>query len=76
MFSVIAASSFKKYSSGGVIPPTNELAINILTPTEGQTVTTGSKLTFEIAGATSLNIVEPTEGETVTLPYKLKFKIE
>lgn len=76
MFSVIAASSFRRYGSGGEIPPTNELAISIITPTEGQTVTEGSKTTFKIVGATGLNITEPTEGQTVNLPSKTKLKVE
>lgn len=73
MFSTIAASSFRVNGSGS---PTNELAINIITPTEGQTVTAGSKTIFRIEGATSLNITQPTEGETVTLPSKTKIRIE
>lgn len=71
MFSTIAASSFKRYGS-----PTGELSINILTPTEGQTVTLPSKTTFSIEGATDIIIVQPTEGETVSLPSKTKIRIE
>lgn len=76
MFHVIAASSYRVNGSGGVIPPTGELDIIILTPTEGQTVTLPSKTIFSIEGATDIIIVQPTEGETVTLPSKTKIRIE
>jgi len=43
MFSTIAAASFSVY---GV--PANELAINILTPTEGQVFTAGDDITVTV----------------------------
>ena len=57
MFSTIAAASFNVY---GV--PANELAINILTPTEGQEITGDVNITFELFNETSINITSPTEG--------------
>ena len=71
MFSTIAAASFRVY---GV--PANELAINILTPTEGATVSPPSKTVVKVIGSIGLNIIEPIEGATVTAPSKTKISIK
>jgi len=70
MFSTIAAASFNVY---GV--PANELAINILTPTEGQEITGDVTLSFEILNATTINITSPTEGQEITGDVTLSFEI-
>lgn len=76
MFSVIAASSFRKYGSGGtVIQPTNELSINIITPTEGQEITGDVNITFELLGSTGINILTPLEGEEITGDVNITFEI-
>lgn len=78
MFSTIAASSFKVYRSGGVTSATDGIAVDILTPIEGETVTltVNSKLTFKIVNCTGLNITELAEGQTLTPETKFKFKIQ
>jgi len=72
MFSIIAAASFRVYGSG---VPANELAINILTPTEGQEITGDLNTSFEIFGATSINITSPIEGEAITGDLITSFEI-
>jgi len=75
MFAVIAASSFRKYGSDGVIPPVNELEINILTPTEGQEITGDVNITFELLNNTRVNILTPTEGQSITGDVNITFEI-
>ena len=69
MFSTIAAASFRVY---GV--PANELAINILTPTEGQEITGDVNITFELLGSTGINILTPTEGQEITGDVNITFE--
>jgi len=69
MFSTIAAASFRIY---GV--PANELAINILTPTEGQEITGDVNITFELLGSTGINIITPTEGQEITGDVNITFE--
>ena len=69
MFSTIAAASFNVY---GV--PANELAINILTPTEGQEITGDVNITFELLGSTGINILTPTEGQEITGDVNITFE--
>ena len=72
MFSTIAAASFNVYGSGS---PTNELAINILTPTEGQEITGDVNITFELFNNTGVNILTPTEGQEITGDVNITFEI-
>ena len=72
MFSTIAAASFKVYGSG---VPANELAINILIPTENQEITGNVNITFELFNETSINILTPTEGQEITGDVNITFEI-
>ena len=72
MFSTIAAASFRVYGSG---VPANELAINILIPTEGQEITGDVDITFELFNNTGVNILTPTEGQEVTGDVDITFEI-
>ena len=72
MFSTIAAASFRVYGSG---VPANELAINILTPTEGQEITGDVNITFELFNESSINILTPTEGQEITGDVNITFEI-
>jgi len=71
MFSTIAAASFLVYGSG---VPANDLAINILTPTEGQEITGDVNITFELLGSTGINIITPTEGQEITGDVNITFE--
>jgi len=72
MFSTIAAASFRVYGLG---VPANELAINILIPTEGQEITGDVNITFELLGSTGINIITPTEGQEITGDVNITFEI-
>ena len=51
------------------------LAVNILTPTEGQSITGDLNTSFEILGATSINITSPVEGQNITGDLTTSFEI-
>jgi len=51
------------------------LAINILTPTEGQEITGDVNITFELLGSTGINIITPTEGQEITGDVNITFEI-
>jgi len=51
------------------------LAINILTPTEGQEITGDVNITFELLGSTGVNILTPTEGQEITGDVNITFEI-
>jgi len=51
------------------------LAVNIITPTEGQEITGDLNTSFEILGAASINITSPIEGETITGDLITSFEI-
>jgi len=51
------------------------LAINILTPTEGQEISGDVNITFEILGSTGINIITPTEGEEISGDVNITFEI-
>jgi len=50
------------------------LAINILTPTEGQEITGDVNITFELLGSTGINILTPTEGQEITGDVNITFE--
>ena len=60
-------------TTGEVVTVT--LAINILTPTEGQSITGDLNTSFKILGATSINITSPIEGESITGDLITSFEI-
>ena len=60
-------------TTGEVVTVT--LAVNILTPTEGQSITGDLNTSFEILGATSINITSPIEGEVITGDLITSFEI-
>ena len=51
------------------------LAINILTPTEGQEITGDVNITFELFNNTGINILTPTEGQEITGDVNITFEI-
>lgn len=51
------------------------LAINILTPNEGQEITGDVNITFEIFNESSINIITPTEGQEITGDVNITFEI-
>jgi len=51
------------------------LAINILTPTEGQEITGDVNITFELFNESSINIITPTEGQEITGDVNITFEI-
>ena len=51
------------------------LAINILTPTEGQEITGDVNITFELINSTGINITSPTEGQEITGDVNITFEI-
>jgi len=51
------------------------LAINILTPTEGQEITGDVNITFELFNESSINILTPTEGQEITGDVNITFEI-
>jgi len=51
------------------------LAINILTPTEGQEITGDVNITFELINITGINILIPTEGQEITGDVNITFEI-
>jgi len=51
------------------------LAINIITPTEGQEITGDVNITFELLGSTGINIITPTEGQEITGDVNITFEI-
>jgi len=51
------------------------LAINILTPTEGQEITGDVDITFELFNNTGVNILTPTEGQEITGDVNITFEI-
>lgn len=51
------------------------LAINILTPTEGQEITGDVNITFELLNETGINIISPNEGEEVSGDVNIEFEI-
>ena len=51
------------------------LAVNILTPTEGQEITGDVNITFELFNESSINITSPTEGQEITGDVNITFEI-
>jgi len=51
------------------------LAVNILTPTEGQSITGDVNITFELFNESSINIITPTEGQSITGDVNITFEI-
>ena len=51
------------------------LAMNILTPTEGQEITGDVNITFELFNESSINILTPTEGQEITGDVNITFEI-
>ena len=51
------------------------LAVNILTPTEGQEITGDVNITFELFNESSINILTPTEGQEITGDVNITFEI-
>ena len=51
------------------------LAMNILTPTEGQEITGDVNITFELFNNTGINIITPTEGQEITGDVNITFEI-
>jgi len=51
------------------------LAVNILTPTEGQEITGDTNITFELFNNTGVNILTPTEGQSITGDVNITFEI-
>jgi len=51
------------------------LAVNILTPTEGQSITGDVNITFELFNNTGVNILTPTEGQEITGDVNITFEI-
>jgi len=51
------------------------LAINIITPTEGQEITGDVNITFELFNESSINIITPTEGQEITGDVNITFEI-
>jgi len=51
------------------------LAVNILTPIEGQEITGDVNITFELLGSTGINIIIPTEGQEITGDVNITFEI-
>jgi len=60
-------------TTGEVVTVT--LAVNILTPTEGQEITGDVNITFELFNETSINIITPTEGQEITGDVNITFEI-
>ena len=60
-------------TTGEVVTVT--LAVNILTPTEGQSITGDVNITFELFNNTGVNILTPTEGQSITGDVNITFEI-
>jgi len=51
------------------------LSVNIITPTEGQSITGDVNITFELFNNTGVNILTPTEGQEITGDVNITFEI-